>query len=343
MSAKLEAILRELGAKKREFGAVSPMLCLPDGNTRELFKSSDWLYEPKLDGGRVVAHVKKEGIVLRYRSELVCTDAFPEVVEALRGLSIECVIDGEVCAFDESGIPNFNRIASRFHLKHAFEIAEARKVTPVVYLAFDVLSISGFDITPFPLETRRDLLREILPADSMAKIVDAFEDGPRLLEFAEQNHLEGIVAKKKGSPYVEGPRRTTMWQKVKFEREADVVVIGWTEGERSRKDLGALELAAYDDSGALVSLGRVGGGFSSKDLKVLAEYVRMIEIPQAPCAIRDLKRGTRYVRPELVVSVRFSGVTEEGSLRHPVFRGVRPDIAPADCVVPPRVTTVKKS
>lgn len=338
----IEKALRDLGAKKRVFGAVSPMLCSPEGDTRQLFKSREWLYEPKLDGGRVVAHVESGNVILRYRSELVCTPVFPEVVEALRLFSIDCVIDGEVCAFDAQGIPNFNRVASRFHLKNSHEIAEVRKSNPVSYLAFDVLSISGFDITPFPIETRRDLLRELVPRESPVRIVDAFDDGPRLLEFAEQNHLEGIVAKQKGSPYVEGPRRTLLWQKVKFEREADVVVIGWTEGEGSRKDLGALELAAYE-GGALTSLGRVGSGFSLNDLKALSEFVRSIEIPNAACAIRDLKKGTRYVRPELVVSVRFSGLTEDGSLRHPVFRGIRPEVAPADCAVPPRVTTAKKS
>jgi len=309
------------------------MLCSRLEDAAAIVEQPGWLFEPKLDGGRVVAHVEGGRTILRYRSLLDCTHAFPEVTEALAALPAHAVLDGEVCAFDENGVPSFAEVAPRFHLKKARDVTVARSLAPVSFLAFDILGLEGHDLTSLPIETRRDLLKAALPSSSVIRLVDAYEDGPALLAFAREHGLEGIVAKRKGSPYVEGPRRTDYWKKVKFERETDLVVLGWTEGEGSRREFGALEVGAYDGE-HLVSVGRVGSGFNERSVKALLRLLRENEASEPACEMRDLKAGTRFVHPALVVSVRFSGVTRDGSLRFPVFRGVRTDIAQESCVLP---------
>lgn len=341
MNGDLRNALTVLGVNARTFEAVSPMLCSRVDDAVRLVEQDGWLFEPKLDGGRVVAHVDGPRVTLRYRSKLDCTHAFPEVVDALAALPASAVLDGEVCAFDENGVPSFAEVAPRFHLKKERDVALARSRAPVSFLAFDILGLEGHDLTTLPIETRRDLLKGALPTSPAIRVVDAYEDGHALLAFAREHGLEGLVAKRKGSPYVEGPRRTDFWKKVKFEREMDLVVLGWTRGEGSRKELGALEVGAYDGE-RLVSVGRVGSGIHESAVKALLPLLLENEASEAACDIRELKPGTRFVRPSLVVSVRFSGVTRDGSLRFPVFRGVRPDIETETCVVPNDMASTKK-
>jgi bifunctional non-homologous end joining protein LigD len=192
-----------------------------------------------------------------------------------------------------------------------------RDAVPVVFVVFDIIALGGLDLGTLPLIERKALLERALPGGSgVIRRLDYFEDdGTALLEFCEAQELEGVVAKRSNSPYRPGPSRSSDWLKIKRVREDEFVVHGYTRGKGGRARLGALDLGTYVD-GELVSRGRVGSGLSKAEIERL---------------LPALERKER-----LVVRVRYAGFTEDGHLRHPVYVGLRHDVAPDDVVVLPK-------
>ena len=349
----LELEAASLGAAAAEVDgrSISPMLCAqPEGalglSAEQLLAAPGWLYELKLDGVRIIVDRRDDDVALTYRKSRDATPHYPEVVSAIRALGPRrLVLDGEVVAFDETGRPNFQRLAQRIHLDRPREVAAAMARVPVTYLAFDLLAIGERDLRALPLAVRKALLAALLGprADGDAgtvRMLDHLDSGgASLFEMCRRERLEGLVAKRAESPYREGPKRTGDWVKVKCDKDAEFVVVGWTMGESNRGRLGALDLAAYDGD-ALVVRGKVGSGLDERTIDRLLPRLEALEVAEL-CAqgkVDRAARGRRFVRPEIVVSVRYLGWSDDGRLRFPVFRGVRNDVSPTECTAGPEAS-----
>ena len=332
----IEAFAAELGGKVGDVDArrTVPMLCGTDG---ERLDDPQRFYELKLDGVRLLADRRGEDVALVYRSQRVMTTTYPEVARAVRALPLpRLVLDGEVVAFDEAGRPSFQRLARRMHLTRPHDVQHAASEVPVVYVVFDVLAVGDRDVRGLPLRARKQLLSRIAPRRGVIRWLDHLEgDGRPLYELCGQLGLEGLVGKRASSPYRPGPDRTDDWLKIKRDREADFIVSGWVEGKGARKTLGAVEVASYVD-GKCVLRGRVGSGLEERTIRILRERLAPLEVDHPTAEGEPIGSGVRhFVRPEIVVNVSFGGFTEEGHLRHPVFHGIRDDVAPSACTAAP--------
>lgn len=310
--ARNEALRLGAGVAEVAGGRTTPMLCTLDDPKLD---RAGWLYELKLDGVRILAERDGPDARLFYRTQRAATASFPEVVEALKSLLAERVLlDGEIVALDDHGLPSFQRLGRRIHATKAGDVHFLRDAVPVVFVVFDVLALGGADLRGLPLLERKRLLRRVVPGDvGVIRALDYFEDDGRpLRDFCDAHELEGLVAKRATSTYREGPRRTGDWLKVKRVREDDFVAYGHTAGKGSRSKLGALDIGATID-GAFEAVGRVGSGLS------VAETRRLLP---------RLENGERFV-----VRVRYAGWTDEGHLRHPVYLGTRDDVIPDDVVI----------
>jgi bifunctional non-homologous end joining protein LigD len=334
----LEREAHELGATKRSVDGASlvPMACATEGAPLE---SPDYLYELKLDGVRILADKRGDEVALYYRKGRVGTAGYPDVVRALRALPFErLILDGEIIAFDETGRPNFQRLAQRFQAARPRDVERAMRVVPVSFVAFDLLALGAQDLSKLPLVERKQLLKRALPSRGVVSALDHIEDdGRALYEFCRVQRLEGLVAKRKASPYRVGPKASNDWVKVKADREDDFVVIGYTRGNVGR-ELGALDLASYRGD-QLVSRGKVGSGFDGPTLELLIKELekRRVKSTDVSGELTPAPRGRTFVRPDLVVNVRYTGFTDDAHLRHPVYRGLRADVAPRDCTAGPHL------
>ncbi len=339
MASAAEELAKALGAPTSivDGTKVVPMLCEREEAGSQVLARKGWLYELKLDGVRIVADKTERRVALAYRKLRDATASYPEIAEAVRSLApARVVLDGEVVAFDEEGRPDFQRLGQRITAGRA--IASV----PVVYVVFDVLAVGPYDVRALPLEARKEILARIVPTEGagggLVRRHPTFDSGVELFRLCQERRLEGVVAKRLGTTYRSG-ERTSDWLKLKSELDAEFVVIGWTEGERDRSRLGALELGSYEGE-RLVVRGRVGSGLDGRTIDALLERLVPMEVERPVAEGRYPPKAKRHhCRPELVVSVRYGGFTidESGTryLRFPVFRGVRPDVSPKDCTVGP--------
>ncbi|MGH2764304.1 MAG: non-homologous end-joining DNA ligase [Actinomycetota bacterium] len=316
---------------------LAPMLA--EGGHRA-FDDPGWRFEPKLDGIRTLAYVATDGTRLVSRTGRDHTAIYPELDNLARFVNaLSAVIDGKIVAADERGRPSFERLQQRMNLTAPKDVERARRQAPVVLFAFDLLWLDGRDLTREPLETRRGLLEDIVTVTGpMALTFVVEEEGTSFFGSAKELGFEGIVGKRLGSPYQPG-RRTKDWRKIKATNQQDCLILGWTPGTGSRgATFGALLLGAYRD-GELAWIGQVGTGFTGGVLSDLLKRLTALEQPDPPIADPDLAavNGARWVRPELVCEVEYLEMTRVGKLRAPSFKGLRPDKAPADCVLEPPV------
>jgi bifunctional non-homologous end joining protein LigD len=308
-----------------------PMLATPFARA---FSRPDWVYEMKYDGVRVLARAQAGRVGLRGRSGRDETARYPEVAAALAGgLAVdEALLDGEIVALDSEGRPSFERLQQRINIGDARQVERMAALVPVTYVVFDVLAAAGRDLRGQPLEVRKRALRLLVhdaPAVRYADHVAA--EGEALFEAIRERGVEGMVAKRASSLYEAG-RRSTAWLKIKAWNHQDCVICGYTSGRGTRGALGALVLGVYVD-GRLTHAGQVGsglGGAAADELLARLAASRVEQSPLDPVPVTD--QPATWVRPELVCSVRFSDWTQAGTMRHPTYRGLRPDLVPADCV-----------
>jgi len=337
----VRAEAERLGAKPstgKEGRRISPMLCSLEEPELE---AEGWIYELKLDGVRILADKRGDDVKLSYRTGRPATASYPEIANAVRTLPVErALLDGEIVAFDETGKPNFQRLGQRIHARKHGDVSFVVTAVPVRYLVFDLLHIGDQDLTPLPLSARKALLEEVVRGQGFVRALDHIEDsGQALYDFCLEQGLEGVVAKRAASKYMEGPTRYPDWVKIKTEREADFVVVGYTKGEGGRKELGALDLASFDENGILMIRGKAGSGLAEATIATLLPRLEKLKRskPQAAGTYGSKKAGRVHVKPELVVNVRYLGWSEDGALRFPVFRGLREDMAMEDCTEAPRL------
>jgi bifunctional non-homologous end joining protein LigD len=295
-----------------------------------------WAFEIKWDGVRVLSAIDAGHVRLRSSRGNDITGRYPELQGLSDALAERAVVlDGEVVTFDEDGRPSFGRLQTRMHVASAAEVRKRAETVPITYVVFDLLHLDDHDVMPLPYVDRRRLLTELLPEDG-CWIVPAHResDGAALLDAVAERGLEGVMAKRIDSPYLPG-KRSSSWIKAKARLRQEFVVGGWQPGEGGREgQIGSLLLGVYDD-GKLRYSGKVGTGFTMRELERLAGLLAPLQIAESPFdppPPRPIARVAHYVRPELVAEIEFGEWTGEGILRHPSYMGLRDDKAPGDVV-----------
>ncbi|MDI1428253.1 DNA ligase D [Polyangium sorediatum] len=336
IASELEARAAALGAPVGSIETTMvPMRACP---APKGLLGSNYIFELKLDGVRCIARKNGADVLLQSRTLRDVSRVYPEVARAVDKLpAARLVLDGELIALDQAGQPSFQRLAQRIHLANRDDIRRAETRIPVLYVVFDLLAIGDRDLRRLPLHARKELLQSLVRAPGEIRTLDRIEGDPTLLfDFCRERRMEGLVAKRRDAPYRPGPSRSYDWIKLKCERDDDFVVVGYTLGEGGRARLGALDVAAYE-AGELRYRGKVGSGLDANSIEALLARLTPLRTdkPTTRGPYNAAPRGRVHVRPELVVSVRFSGYTDDGNLRFPVFRGIRDDVAPEECVASP--------
>jgi bifunctional non-homologous end joining protein LigD len=304
---------------------LSPMLA----EQGEIGDTNDqWLFEPKLDGYRVLAFIENGTVRLISRRGQDYTPHFPEIFADLAAQAVDrMVLDCEIVALDPDGRPSFNALQNRAQLKTPKEIAEAQRVAPVILICFDLLHFAGLNLRGSPYVDRRRYLKQCLLPSTRIQLVHVSTDGQKLYDASMASGFEGIVAKKKDSNYQAGKRAAT-WLKVKATQTQEFVVGGFTKGKGAREQLGALLLGYYAGN-KLQYAGHAGSGLSDETVEILLQRLEPLGRKTSPFAERpDLHRPTTWVEPKLVVEITFSDWTPDGMLRAPVFIRERDDITP---------------
>jgi bifunctional non-homologous end joining protein LigD len=297
-----------------------------------------WLFEIKWDGVRVIATLDHGALRLASASGRDITASYPELaaLAADHGDHL-LVLDGEVVALDDRGVPDFGRLQGRMHVADAQEAYRRAVDTPIVYQVFDLLRLDDHELLTVPVADRRRLLTELVDEGPHWRVPPSYDDGAALLQAAVDLGLEGIVAKRADSPYTPGAR-SPAWRKVKVRRQQELVVGGWTDGTGNRAGhLGAL-LVGYHDGEALRFAGRVGSGLNGRDLgwwRSELEARAVEDCPFEPLPPAADRRVAHWARPELVVEVAFAEWSRDGRLRHPSYLGRRNDKDPLEVVREP--------
>ena len=292
-----------------------------------------WSYEVKWDGMRVLATRSRGRLRLTGRSGTDVTNRFPELVEAApEHLPDGSVLDGEVVLFDSSGRPSFSLLAPR--------IQKARAGTtirrPVTYVVFDVLRLGEDDVLKRSYDERRDLLRESVADTARVTVPGSFDDGAALLESTRSQGLEGVVAKRRLSPYRPGVRSPD-WVKVPNRRTRSVVIGGWKSRVDSPSRLASLLVGTPTDDGLLRYDGAVGSGLSDAESRTVLDVLRDIASSSSsfhgyPAPEEVAGDVLTYVEPLLVVDVEHLGRTANALLRQPTVVRLRPDLSYHDIV-----------
>jgi bifunctional non-homologous end joining protein LigD len=290
--------------------------------------ADDHRYEFKWDGVRTLAFVDGDGgLDLRSRSGADVTGRYPELAGLAEAAGRPAVLDGEIVALDAQGRPSFAALQPRMHLADPRRAAVAAAAAPVALLLFDLLAVDGRPWLRRPLEERRDALAGLGLAGGRWSVPPAADDLATALAIATDRGLEGVVAKRRGSPYRPGVRSRD-WVKLRLRREQEVVVGGWRPGRGSlRGSIGSLLVGVHDADGGLRYAGGVGSGLRAGDAARLAARLRARG--RHPLLAAGAHPHARFVEPDVVVQVGFTEWTPDGRLRHPVFLGVRDDREPA--------------
>lgn len=334
LGRELRAELEKLGAPREPVDAATLKVMKPETRERA-FSRPGWVFELKYDGFRVLAGGGLGEAGLFYRSGHDATRILPEIARAVAALPAgSLVLDGEAVVLDEAGKPDFQRLQRRGLRTRLIDADHAAVTTPATYFVFDLLACEGFDLRALPFDARRALLRRLISAVEPGTIRlsdEIAERGEDLYAAVAAMGLEGIVAKRADSPYRSG--YSADWLKVRVDRTLDFAVVGFDPVPGSRSGFRNLHLAVADAAGGLSYAGTVGSGFDRDDFAELRPRLEPARLASPPLAVAA-GRGTVWVKPEIVVEVRYKEWTRGGSLRHPVFLRLRDDKTVEECLRP---------
>ncbi|MCV6987094.1 ATP-dependent DNA ligase [Mycobacterium shinjukuense] len=304
-----------------EFDSLAPMLAT-HGSVAGL-RASQWAFEGKWDGYRLLIDADHGSLRLRSRSGRDVTAEYPQLRSVAADLvDHHAVLDGEAVVLDKSGVPSFNEMQNR------------GRATPVEFWAFDLLYLDGRSLLRAKYRDRRKLLETLASASALIVPELLPGDGAQALEYSREHRWEGVVAKRRDSSYQPG-RRSSAWIKDKHWNTQEVVIGGWRAGEGGRGGgIGAL-LMGIPGPGGLRFVGRVGTGFTERELADLQKTLAPLHTDESPfdaaLPTRDAK-GVTFVKPTLVGEVRYSEWTPDNRLRQSSWRGLRPDKNPSEVV-----------
>ncbi|MGC2260514.1 MAG: non-homologous end-joining DNA ligase [Candidatus Sulfotelmatobacter sp.] len=316
---------------------IYPMLAT---SIAEPFDGPDWLFEIKWDGYRAVAFIDNGKVRLVSRNQNELTQRYPELKDLPEFIKAKsAILDGEVVALDEQGRPSFSLMQQRTGFRPGGRRGVSNADVPVLYYAFDLLYLDGYDWRKVALEERKKKLASILVAGDSLRYSDHYErEGKALFEIARQKGLEGILAKKRDSVYQE--RRSSEWLKIKIRHRIECVIGGYTEPEGSRAYFGSIVLGLYDEQRRLIHVGQAGSGFNQKSLGEIWKMLQKRETKQKPFYGEvEALRKVFWVKPELVAEIEYAEWTDGASggsgpkLRAPVFLGLRDDKDPKECLL----------
>ncbi|WP_374946737.1 ATP-dependent DNA ligase [Agreia sp.] len=322
--------------------SISPMLATlgTAGSVLADDSPAGWAFEMKWDGIRAIARVQHGSVRLTSRNGNDLTLGFPDIAEAVAGsidASTDCVLDGEIVALDARGRPDFGRLQGRMKLTKKADVERAIASTRAHFFVFDALEEGAESLGSLTYDDRRAALQKLVHSDtgSLVQVPPAYEgDLDEALAASAELRLEGVVAKKRDSTYRQG-KRSPAWIKLKLHKTQEVVVVGWRPGAGRRADTIGSLLLAVPQEGELRYVGRVGTGFSERDLSELkARFARMErKTPPAEQVPAADARDAHWITPSDVGEVEFAEWTSTNRLRQPVWRGWRTDKTPDGVVV----------
>jgi DNA ligase D-like protein (predicted ligase) len=303
---------------------IKPMLI---GEMKEVFDSPKFIYELKFDGERCVAYLDKtQETELRNKRNLKMLGKVPELSEIHKQIKYRCILDGELLVFKD-GKPDFYEIQRRSLMSNTFKIKLASLKYPASFTAFDILYYKDQQVTDLPLMERKRLLEDNIIENKHILISRYIEEqGTTLYKLSEKEDLEGIVAKAMDSKYYFN-KRTKDWIKIKNLMDDDFVVCGYIVKD---KGVTSIVLGQYFRD-QLIYKGHVTLGVSTTDFKIISSMTR-INSPN----IKEISKGNEnavWIKPDLVCKVEYMMETATGSLRQPVFKGLRNDKRPEDCII----------
>jgi bifunctional non-homologous end joining protein LigD len=326
-------------AKRPMPAEIHPMLAT---SIDQPFDGADWLFEIKWDGYRAVAFIDNGKVRLVSRNQNELTARYPELKDLAKSIKAKtAILDGEVVALDEQGRPSFSLMQQRTGFRPGGRRGPTNADVPVLYYAFDLLYLDGYDWRKLPLAGRKEKLASILiPGDSV-RFSDHYErQGKALFEMAKERGLEGILAKKRDSIYEE--RRSSEWLKIKIRHRLEAVIGGYTQPEGSRANFGSVVLGLYDKQGRLIHVGQAGSGFNQTSLAEIWKMLKKRGTSQKPFyGDVEALRKVFWVKPELVAEIEYAEWTDGASggsgpkLRATVFLGLRDDKEPKECLIVP--------
>jgi bifunctional non-homologous end joining protein LigD len=290
---------------------------------------AQWLHEVKWDGVRVLVDVRDGVVRMTSRNDNDVTPAWPDLASPPLG-DRDLMVDGEVIALNERGVPDFRVLQHRMHVRNAREVARLVTSVPATLMVFDLLRLDGEDLTARPLEERRALLEELPLGDSKWQVPAAYDDGDMLFDATLQQGLEGVVSKRRTSRY-RFDARSEDWRKLAHRHRGSFVVGGWRPQVGTTDRLASLLVGEPTPDGLLYR-GRVGSGIAGATSARLAALLAPLATGESPFADevpRVDAAGTSWVEPRVVVDIDTHGLGYD-RLRQPSFQGVRDDLSPED-------------
>jgi bifunctional non-homologous end joining protein LigD len=322
--------------KTKEPSLVKPMLATL---TKNYFSDKNWLYEHKFDGERCLAF-KHNGIVrLMSRNNKTINSEYPELVKAFEQQSADnFIVDGEIVAHTQQGTSGFELLQGRINLHDKANIIKKQKNIRIAYCIFDLLYADMHDTRSIPLYIRKALLKKLFHYNKLlVYTTHKIGNGISFFKKACAQHWEGLIAKRIDSPYV--GNRSTDWLKFKCIMKQELIIVGYTDPQKSRNYFGAL-LVGYYEHGKLLFAGKVGTGFSQETLKMLSGKLQKLRIEKCPFAHYNTPNpAVHWVKPVLVAEFEFAEWTQSKKLRVGRYKGLRNDKNAKDVVreIPKRI------
>ena len=301
---------------------IRPMLIGTEGQP---FDSDEYIYELKLDGERCIAYLDRDKTILKNKRNILMLPKVLELAEIHKNVNVRCILDGELAVIKD-GRPDFFEIQKRSMMSNPVKIDMAAKKYPACFTAFDILYYENRQVTDLPLTERKELLQKAVISENGRFAVSRFieKNGIQFYALAEQQELEGIVAKRKDSKYY-FDKRTKDWIKIKYLQDDDFVVLGYVPKENS---MNSIILGQYSN-GQLVYKGHVTLGVGGEPFR------RIKTLNKTDCPFSEIPKGNEnavWLTPELVCTVKYMMKTESGGMRQPVFKGLREDKSPEECI-----------
>jgi bifunctional non-homologous end joining protein LigD len=302
-----------------------PMLAII--GPHDLLDDKKLIFEPKLDGYRALCQISPDKTELFSRRGINITQQFPELrLHEKISKAKSCIIDGEIIVYNKRGVPDYNMLLGRSQLTQPDLIAEKSKKHPATYAVFDILSVNGKSVMKWPLIKRQQLLHKTIIPDPNIELVPSTHEGQKLWREMKRKRMEGVMVKDPQGIYSPG-KRTRAWQKVKFLKSLECIILGFTS---EKKAISSLALGLYDADNKLHYIGRVGTGFSQEKIDELLPKLKPIITAKAPAP--DIpEQNLTYVKPKVVCEVKYLEMSPYGILRTTAYLHMRDDKKAREC------------